>query len=122
MAFKCGEERVLDEYAMVAEVLEEHIQVAEDVFLEATKNCEHDSTWICSPPIYRYYLNGEEIGKMMGYEAEGREPGRKNEYFLFLPPLEPKTVYWAREGLTREERDIYKERRDSGYYKAKMKE
>lgn len=119
MAYKCGPERELDEYAVQADVLEEHTQVAQDVFFAATKDCEEDSTWLCSPPIYRYYLNGEEVGKMMGYEQEGRDLDRKNEYFLMLPPLEPKTVYWAKDGLSREQRDIFKQRRESGYYTKK---
>ena len=90
-------------------------------FDEAVKGCAMDSTWLSSPPIFFYYASedysGDIVGKRYGYAAEGRIPGKSDEYFLFLAPKEPRKVVWAKQGLTREQRDIFKQRREAGYYK-----
>ena len=121
MGFKCHNEREVDEYAIVADVLQEETEVSKQDFDEAVKGCAMDSTWLSSPPIYFYYASedysGDIVGKRYGYAAEGRIPGKSYEYFLFLAPKEPRKVVWAKQGLTREQRDIFKQRREAGYYK-----
>ena len=121
MGFKCHNEREVDEYAIVADVLQEETKVSKQDFDEAVKGCAMDSTWLSSPPIFFYYASedysGDIVGKRYGYAAEGRIPGKSDEYFLFLAPKEPRKVVWAKQGLTREQRDIFKQRREAGYYK-----
>ena len=121
MGFKCHNEREVDEYAIVADVLQEETEVSKQDFDEAVKGCAMDSTWLSSPPIFFYYASedysGDIVGKRYGYAAEGRIPGKSDEYFLFLAPKEPRKVVWAKQGLTREQRDIFKQRREAGYYK-----
>ena len=121
MGFKCHNEREVDEYAIVADVLQEEAEVSKQDFDEAVKGCAMDSTWLSSPPIFFYYASedysGDIVGKRYGYAAEGRIPGKSDEYFLFLAPKEPRKVVWAKQGLTREQRDIFKQRREAGYYK-----
>lgn len=121
MGFKCHNEREVDEYAIVADVLQEETEVSKQDFEEAVKGCAMDSTWLSSPPIFFYYASedysGDIVGKRYGYAAEGRIPGKSDEYFLFLAPKEPRKVVWAKQGLTREQRDIFKQRREAGYYK-----
>lgn len=121
MGFKCHNEREVDEYAIVADVLQEETEVSKQDFDEAVKGCAVDSTWLSSPPIFFYYASedysGDIVGKRYGYAAEGRIPGKSDEYFLFLAPKEPRKVVWAKQGLTREQRDIFKQRREAGYYK-----
>lgn len=121
MGFKCHNEREVDEYAIVADVLQEETEVSKQDFDEAVKGCAMDSTWLSSPPIFFYYASedysGDIVGKRYGYAAEGRIPGKSDEYFLFLAPKEPRKVVWAKQGLTRKQRDIFKQRREAGYYK-----
>lgn len=121
MGFKCHNEREVDEYAIVADVLQEETEVSKQDFDEAVKGCAMDSTWLSSPPIFFYCASedysGDIVGKRYGYAAEGRIPGKSDEYFLFLAPKEPRKVVWAKQGLTREQRDIFKQRREAGYYK-----
>ena len=121
MGFKCHNEREVDEYAIVADVLQEETEVSKQDFDEAVKGCAMDSTWLSSPPIFFYYASedysGDIVGKRYGYAAEGRIPSKSDEYFLFLAPKEPRSVVWAKQGLTREQRDIFKQRREAGYYK-----
>lgn len=121
MGFKCHNEREVDEYAIVADVLQEETEVSKQDFDEAVKGCAMDSTWLSSPPIFFYYASedysGDIVGKRYGYAAEGRIPGKSDEYFLFLAPKEPRKVVWSKQGLTREQRDIFKQRREAGYYK-----
>ena len=121
MGFKCHNEREVDEYAIVADVLQEETEVSKQDFDEAVKGCAMDSIWLSSPPIFFYYASedysGDIVGKRYGYAAEGRIPGKSDEYFLFLAPKEPRKVVWAKQGLTREQRDIFKQRREAGYYK-----
>lgn len=121
MGFKCHNEREVDEYAIVADVLQEETEVSKQDFDEAVKGCAMDSTWLSSPPIFFYYASedysGDIVGKRYGYAAEGRIPGKSDEYFLFLAPKEPRKVVWAKQGLTREQRDIFEQRREAGYYK-----
>ncbi len=121
MGFKCHNEREVDEYAIVADVLQEETEVSKQDFDEAVKGCAMDSTWLSSPPIFFYYASedysGDIVGKRYGYAAEGRIPGKADEYFLFLAPKEPRSVVWAKQGLSREQREIFKQRREAGYYK-----
>ena len=121
MGFKCHNEREVDEYAIVADVLQEETEVSKQDFDEAVKGCAMDSTWLSSPPIFFYYASedysGDIVGKRYGYAAEGCIPGKSDEYFLFLAPKEPRKVVWAKQCLTREQRDIFKQRREAGYYK-----
>ena len=121
MGFKCHNEREVDEYAIVADVLQEETEVSKQDFDEAVKGCAMDSTWLSSPPIFFYYASedysGDIVGKRYGYAAEGRIPGKSDEYFLFLAPKEPRKVVWAKQGLSREQREIFKQRREAGYYK-----
>ena len=121
MGFKCHNEREVDEYAIVADVLQEETEVSKQDFDEAVKGCAMDSTWLFSPPIFFYYASedysGDIVGKRYGYAAEGRIPGKSDVYFLFLAPKVPRKVVWAKQGLTREQRDIFKQRREAGYYK-----